>query len=437
MPVIGRILAGRRASADARLTGRVRRPIEVIAPARLGQPFRWLLASSWLSNLGDGLTLSAGPLLVAAQTHDPFLVSLAVVLQRLPWLLFGLHAGVIADRLDRRSLLLTVQLLRAVVLTALAASILTDHVGIGVVLLVMFLLGTAETFADTTSQTLLPMVVQRRDLALGNARLMAGFVTVNQLAGPPVGAALFALDPVLPFVAEAVCILVSAGAIAKLVLPPHGVHRDERGSARRDIVEGLRWLWGNAAVRTLSLTIVTFNVTFGAAWSVLVLYAIERLRTGDVGFGLLTTATAIGGILGTLTYDRLARTFSLGGLMRIGLIIETGTHLVLALTTSAPVALVVMVVFGAHAFVWGTTSRTVRQRAVPDALQGRVSSAYLIGVQGGMVVGGAIGGVIAGIGGVTAPFWFAFVGSAALVLWIWPQLPHIAHDDEEDEPAAR
>lgn len=417
------------------LTGRVRRPVDVIAPARLGPSFRWLLASSWSSNLGDGISLSAGPLLVAAQTRDPFLVALAAVLQRLPWMLFGLHAGVLADRVNRRTLLLVVHLARTAVLVGLGLSIATDAVNIGVVLVAMFLLGTAETFADTTSQTLLPMVVPRRDLALGNARLMAGFVTINNLAGPPLGAALFAVDALLPFVAQAVILLLSALAIARIALPEHGVGRDARSKARREIVAGLRWLWGNAPVRVLSLTIFTFNVTYGAAWSVLVLYAIERLGTGEVGFGLLTSATAVGGILGTLTYDRLARRFTLGDLMRAGLIIETVTHLALALTRSQPVALVIMFVFGAHAFVWGTTSRTVRQRAVPNELQGRVSSVYLLGVQGGIVIGSVVGGAIAGLWGVVAPFWFAFVGSASLVVWIWPQLTHIAHDDEDEAPA--
>jgi predicted MFS family arabinose efflux permease len=168
----------------------------------------------------------------------------------------------------------------------------------------------------------------------------------------------------------------------------------------------------------------------------LVLYAIERLDSGEVGFGLLTSATAVGGVLGTLTYGRLSARFSLGDLMRAGLIIETVTHLALALTRSQPVALVIMFVFGAHAFVWGTTSRTVRQRAVPTELQGRVGSVYLLGVQGGIVVGSVVGGAIAGLWGVVAPFWFAFVGSAVLVVWIWPQLPHIAHEDDLDEPAS-
>jgi predicted MFS family arabinose efflux permease len=202
------------------------------------------------------------------------------------------------------------------------------------------------------------------------------------------------------------------------------------GHIGRDIAEGLRWTWANGAVRTLTLTIVTFNVTYGAAWSVLVLYATERLGLDAVGFGLLTTVGALGGIAGTATYDWLERHASLATIMRVGLIIETFTHLGLALTTSGWVAMAIMFVFGAHAFVWGTTSRTVRMRAVPTELQGRVGSLYMIGVCGGMVLGQGLGGVIARIWGVTGPFWFAFVGSGLILVLIWPQLTHIAHTDE-------
>jgi MFS family permease len=404
---------------------------EAIAPARLGRSFRWLLASSWTSNFGDGVSLAAAPLLVATATHDPFLVALSVVLQRLPWLLFGLFAGVVADRVDRRRIMITVPTGRAVVLAALSAAIVLDKATVPVVLVAMFVLGTAETFADTTSTTLLPMLVAPADLPIGNARIMAGFVTVNQLVGPPLGAGLFAFGHATPFLVEAGCMVVAAVFASRIALP-RLAERAVAGAShlRRDIAEGMRFLWGHAAVRTLAITIVTFNVTFGAAWSVLVLYAIERLHAGEVGFGLLTTASAVGGLLGTVCYGWLASRVRLGDLMRIGLIIETLTHLSLALTTTTWVALVIMCIFGAHAFVWGTTSTSIRQRAVPHELQGRVSSVYLIGVQGGIVVGSAIGGVIADAFGVTGPFWFAFAGSALLVLLLWRQLVHVAHVDE-------
>lgn len=359
-------------------------------------------------------------------------MALAVLLQRLPWVLFGLFAGVVADRHDRRSIVITVQLVRAGVLTALSSAIAFDAATVPIVLAVMFLLGSAEVFADTTSATLLPMVVAKDDLGLGNARISAGFVTINNLAGPTLGAALFAVSDVVPFVFQAMCMVASAFFAARMVLP-EDLPRADKSHVLREVSDGLRWLWGNAAVRTLTVTIVAFNLTYGAAWAVLVLYAIERLGTGEVGFGLLTAATAAGGIVGTVSYDWLSSRVSLSNLMRAGLIIETVTHLGLALTTVPWIAFAILFVFGVHAFVWGTTARAVRQRAVPNELQGRVTSAYLLGVQGGIVAGSALGGVIAAAWGVTAPFWFAFAGSAILVVLMWRSFSHIAHTDSDDQ----
>ena len=124
--------------------------METVVPERLGVGFRWLLASSWVSNLGDGIAIAAGPLLVASLTHDAFLVALAALLQWLPPLAFGLYAGALADRLDRRLIVVTVDLLRAVVLVLLALSVVSGMVSIALVLVAMFLLGTAEVFADNT-----------------------------------------------------------------------------------------------------------------------------------------------------------------------------------------------------------------------------------------------------------------------------------------------
>jgi predicted MFS family arabinose efflux permease len=413
----------------------VSRLVETVVPERLGVGFRWLLASSWVSNLGDGIAIAAGPLLVASLTHDAFLVALAALLQWLPPLVFGLYAGALADRLDRRLIVVTVDLLRAVVLVLLALSVVSGTVSIALVLVAMFLLGTAEVFADNTSGTLLPMLVRREDLALGNARLQTGFITVNQLAGPPIGAALFAAGTALPFVTQAVLVALGAVLVSRIVLPAHGRDRSTESHIRQDIAEGFRWVRHHAAVRTLVLTIFVFNITFGAAWSVLVLYATRHLGMGAIGFGLLTTISAVGGLIGTMSYGWITRRVSLGDLMRIGLVIETFTHLALALTTRPWVAMVIFFVFGAHAFIWGTTSITVRQRAVPSELQGRVGGVNLVGVYGGLVVGSGIGGLLAQHWGVTAPFWFAFAGSALFVVLIWGQLSHIAHADEAPEPA--
>jgi len=404
--------------------------LDVVAPPRLGRGFRWLLASSWASNLGDGIALAAGPLLVARQTDDPLLVASAVLLQQLPWLVFGLFAGALADRLDRRLVVVVVDLLRAAVLVVLALAVATDAVSIVVVLAALFLLGTAEVFADTASGTLLPMLIHRADLGLANARLQTGVLTLNQMAGPPVGAALFVAGAAVPFAATAVLVGLGAVLVSRLVLPARPAALDGPRSTRADIAEGCRWVRRSPAVRTLVLTIFIFNITYGAAWSVLVLYARDRLDLGEIGFGLITTVLAVGGIGGTLSYGWITRHLSLGGIMRVGLVVETVTHLVLAVTTTPAVAFATFLVFGAHAFVWSATSTAVRQRLVPLDLQGRVASVNGLGSYGGMVAGAAVGGVLAQRYGVTAPFLFAFVGSAVFLVAVWGQLSHIAHADE-------
>lgn len=406
------------------------RIVEAVVPARLGSGFRWLVVASWTANVGDGLSISAGPLLVAAQTHDPRLVALALLLQQLPFLIFGLFAGALSDRLNRRLIVVVVDFAQAVVLALLSLSIVTSEINVAVVLTAMFLIGTADVFGNNAFGTLTPMLVSRDDLAIANARVQGGFIVLVQLIGPAVGAALFAADKAVPFICQAVLLATSAVLATRIDVSKPEPRTLTARHVGKDIAEGVRWVVRHPAIRTLVLTILIFNVTFGAAWSVLVLYARQRLGLGSVGFGLLTATSAVGGIVGTLSYGWITRRISLGAIMRIGLIIETFTHLGLALTTVPAVAMAILFVFGAHAFIWNTTSITVRQRAVPIELMGRVGGVNGIGTFGGMVVGAALGGVIARRWGITGPFWFAFVGSGIFVILIWRQLAYITHEDD-------
>lgn len=394
----------------------------------MGRDFRWLLASSWTSNIGDGVALAAAPLLIASMTSSPILVASGAILQFLPWLLFGLHAGAIADRFDRRRLVMFANAARAVVLAGLCVFLITGTANIWIVLAVAFLYGTAEVFVDTAGSTLLPMLVKPADLGIGNARLQAGYLVANQFAGPPLGAFLFAAGSAWPFLVEVLCVLLAVVLISRMArtpVPPRSAVEGERAHVHTDIAEGLRWLWQNPPVRMLVLIILVFNVTWAAPWGVLVLYATEYLNMGAVGYGALTTASAAGGILATLCFGWLERHVSFATLMRVVLSLEVLMHLAFALTTTGWVALVIMFVFGAYAFIWGTISTTVRQRLVPAELQGRVASVNMVGVFGGMVIGQALGGVIAQVWGLTGPWWFAFVGAALTLLLVWKPISQI------------
>jgi MFS family permease len=422
---------------------------ELIAPRRLGTDFRWLLASSWTSNLGDGIALAAAPLLIASLTSSPVLVAAGAMMQFLPWLLFGLLAGAVADHHDRRRLVMLANGVRALVVLALVVFLLTGNATVWLVLATSFLYGTAEVFADSAGSTLLPMLVKPADLGIGNARMQAGYLVANQLAGPPLGAFLFALGSFWPFLLQVLCVSLAVLLISRIARTPVPEHPESSsGTKAHAIREGLSWLRHNAPVRTLVIIILVFNITWAAPWGVLVLYATEHLGMGPVGYGALTTASALGGMIAIFSFGWLERHVSFATLMRVCLSLEVLMHLSFAVTSSPAVAFVIMFGFGLYAFVWGTISTTVRQRLVPMELQGRIASVNMVGVFGGLVIGQFIGGVLAQFFGLTAPWWFAFGGSAITLLLVWRPISHIAAakpvlDDKdakdvaaEDEPGA-
>ena len=297
------------------------------------------------------------------------------------------------------------------------------------------MLGTAEVFADNASQSLLPMLVRRDDLALANSRIQAGFITVNQMAGPPLGAALFAAGMAWPFVGQA--ILVATGAVsgepgcasARTLATAERVDRDPSRHRRGVPVGPASRRGADPGPDHLHLQ---HHLRRGLVGARPLRHAAagtrgDRLRTAHHGLGG-------GGILGTLAYGWITRRVSLGNIMRVGLIIETLTHLGLAITTPPRSRAAIFFVFGAHAFVWGTTSVTVRQRAVPTELQGRVGASIPSACSAASSSAPASAASLPRRFGVTAPFWFAFAGSALFLVLIWRQLAHIAHDDEPREP---
>jgi MFS family permease len=411
------------------------RTFDRLAPPALGRDFRWLWGSAIVSNLGDGILLAAGPLLVTTVTREPFAVAMAVFLQRLPWVVLGIPAGAIIDRVDRRRLTMFVDAARAIVLGVLAVTVATGAVSLPILFATFFLLGTAETFADNASGALVATRVPKEHLGVANSRFIGIGTVANELAGPAIGALLFGVASGLPFGVYGVLLLLSAVLVSRIATSRSVAPPPEERHLRREVADGIRWLWNHPPIRALALTIFAFNVTFGAAMAVYVLLAKERLGLDDLGFGLLISVGAVGGLAGSAIYPSLERRFALANLMRAGLLLETVTHLVLATTTSALVAGATMTLFGMHAVIWGTTSTTVRQRAVPESLMGRVTSVYMLGSLGGIAAGTLLGGVLAQQFGITAPFWFGFLGSAILLALIWRTLGDIAHGPKVTQDA--
>jgi MFS family permease len=395
--------------------------LRTLVSARLGADFTKLWTATAVSNVGDGVTMVAGPLLVASVTTDPALVAGAAFVQQLPWLLFALVSGAYVDRLDRRRLVVAVNLLRATALLALAAAVAAETVTVPVIYVVFFLLGIGETLADTASGALLPAVVAPEHLPRANARLAATFTIANQFAAKPLGAWLFVLSAAVPFGFDALTFAVAALLVARIrTVPPPGPRPPT--TLRADIAEGLRWLWAHRLLRALAVSMGLANVAFCAAFAVFVLYAGQRLGLSAVGYGFLLTTFAVGGLVGTAVAPRLDAAFGSSAVLRAGLVVEALTHATLAVTTTPAVAAAILVVFGIHTMVWGVLVATIRQRAVPDHLRGRVSSVYLLLSLGGAALGSLLGGFFARAGGVTTPFWIAAGAMTAITLFAWRPL---------------
>jgi len=275
--------------------------------ARPGADFTRLWIASAVSNVGDGVAMAAGPLLVAAVTDNPAYVAGAVFVQQLPWLLFALISGAFVDRLDRRRLVMIVNLLRAAALAALMLTVATGTVTVAVIYLVLFLLGTGETLADTAMSALLPAVVAPERLPAANARLYASFTIGNQFVAKPLGAWLFVVSAAVPFGLNALTFAAAAALIAGIRSGAPAAPETQRSSVRDAVAAGLRWLWRHRLLRTLGLSMGVGNIAFGAAFAVFVLYCRDRLGLSEVGYGFLLTAFAVGGLAGTTVATRLTR----------------------------------------------------------------------------------------------------------------------------------
>jgi MFS family permease len=385
----------------------------------LGRDYRRLWVANAVSVAGDGVTVTAGPLLAASITHDPLLVAGALFAQQLPWLIFPLLSGVLVDRLEPGRLMVIVDLLRAAVIGGLAASVLAGTAHLAALYGALFVLGAGSTVSDTAALSLPPLLVGADDLVRANAGLQGVQLVGGDLVGPPLGAYLFVLAAGLPFAFDAATFVVGAALIASIRRRRTVAQASDRTRLRREITEGIRWLLAHPGLRMLAVAICVMNVMLGGTLAILVLYVRVRLGLGAAGYGVLLACSAAGGVIGTVIVKRLLARFGASVLLRVGLIIECATHVSLALTRRPWVAALTLVIFGVHNGVWNVVTVTLRQTAVPEKLRGRVNSVYYTFSMGGFALGSLVGGLLARGFGLTAPFWVAAVAVAVLAMLSW------------------
>ncbi|RJS44958.1 MFS transporter [Nocardioides cavernaquae] len=397
-----------------------------VVPARLGDGVRRLLPAVWLTHVVDGVALAAGPLAVASVTHAPLPIALAVALQRVPFLLLGPYAAALADLAHRRTLVVVGNGLRACVLLLLALAIGTGHASVGGLLSALLVLGVLETVVDAATGPIGAMLVtEPDDLATLTDRVDAGFMLGTQLLGPALGALLFTVGGGVPFAAQASLLVLAAWVLSGLVLagPARAAGRRRRSArTRRPIRTGLRRIAVDPALSALALAAMASQAAWAAGWSLLVLYAADQLGVGPVGFGLLISAGAAGGLAGVLLEDRIARLTAPGRLLRAGLLAEAVGYSALALTTVAWLAYVAVALLGVVAVVWSGQLRAERRARVAPVASEAVSAAVVALALSSIVAGCVAGGLLATVGGVAAAYWGAAAVSLAALGLLWRRL---------------
>jgi Na+/melibiose symporter-like transporter len=310
-----------------------------------------------------------------------------------PWLLFGLLAGALLDRWERRRVMWMVDAARLVVVGGFAVAVLAGWVSIPLLMATGFLLGTGQTLVDTASQALIPALVSRHPgrLERANGRLAGTRMVAEQLAGPPAGGFLFSLSAWIPFAADAVSFGASSALVA--AIPGRRAAREASTAAgrtglRAEIAEGLRWLFAHRVLRALAVRVAGVNIVAAAAQgAVLVLFAQERLGLSSVGFGLLLTGSAVGGVLGSVVAPWLSRRLGPVPVMMGGSILSGLVAFGVGLTRNPWVAGGLLALGGLCVVTFNIILESLRQQLIPDHLLGRVISTFRLFSYGAVPLG--------------------------------------------------
>lgn len=385
------------------------------ASPTLGGRYWVLLTGSTLSSLADGSFKVALLLVAKATTGSPALIAGVSFAATLPWLLASLPAGAIADRGDRRRIMLAANIARGVLLAVFGVLCVLRVDSILALYLVAFGAGVAEVFYDTSAQAIVPMIVERPLLPRANAAQQVADQAANQFAGPALGGILIGIGAaVSSFTSSGLWLLAVAG-----LLLVRGTYRAApqaaRWTLRADVAAGVRFLLRSRVLRSITLRVGMTNFAGSAVTAVFVVYAVGRgsvLGLSPAGYGLLLTVSAVGSILGGLLVAPLRKWIGDRGLMTANIITQALQIGVPVIAHDAVVVGAAFVIGGIGVALWNVSVVTVRQRLTPPALLGRVVSAYRLVSWGAMPVGALAGGLLAEV----MPIWGVFALMAAVTL---------------------
>jgi MFS family permease len=421
----------------------------------LGTRFARLWGAFTATNLADGLSLTAFPLLAVGLTDDARLVALVTVFRFIPFLLVGLPAGVLLDRFDRRRIAVLAQLGRASAVGLMAVAIAADRGSIALVVATAFAVGIGEVLTDGGLPALVRELVDRDQLEVANSRFSATQTVSNIFVGPPLGALLFEIEPSAPF---ALSVVLFIGATILLSRVPGqfravvanvesadseaGVDADVASDPAAgdswlsrlvgEISVGLRYVWGHPVLRPMAFAVMAFSFVGQATNAVFVILVTERFGLGSLGFGALISLQGAMSVGMSLVVARFIGLVGHTGSMRFAVLTFTSSSLLFGVTTSVALAVVASLIKGLGDPAWNVVTNTVRQRLVPDDVFGRMMTAYLFISWSMNPVGAFVGGLIAQRWGAE---WVSLLGAVVVASLLVTGRGLFAAIDEAMTPA--
>lgn len=378
-----------------------------------------------VSSAGDGMFLTAFPLLAAILTRDPVLIAGVTIASRLPWLMFSLFTGALADRMDRRKLMIGADLIRLVIVGLLGVAILTDVVNIWMLYLCAFLLGTCETLHVNAAQGLIPAIVKPEDLLEANARFASGQIVAAQFIGPPLGVAMFNASMSLPFLADAATFAGSAALVAR-VPDEHAVERPTT-KILQDIKDGIRYTIETVSLRRLTEILMVVNFFYFAANSLLVLYNEDLLGGNKITFTALSVGAASGTVISRFFLDKITTKLGKTRTLQVSLWAWAIATIGLAVAWEPILAIVMHLVLGLGSGWWIALNTTLRQQITPTRMLGRMNAVSRTVTWGIVPFGALFGGIAARVFGLRGPFIISAVVMTSYALFAKRLLKPVEH----------
>ena len=393
----------------------------------LGHDFSRIWSASLITNLVDGVLRLAAPLLAVSLTEDPILIGALSALGLLPWLFFAIPIGAIVDRVDRRKALVLGNSLRAVIALFIAFAVSQGFINIWLLLISVFFFGICEVLVDTTSQAVLPQILDKSNYERGNSRLQISEVIVSQFAGAPLSGLLYAVSIALPFFFSTTGFIL-AGLLILLFPFERAINARKEGDAgqaklglKGDIKFALNYLYQDKQIFSIVVITTLLGFFYSLSNAIAPLFILKELKVSPALFGVVLAIQGVGALAGSIAAPMVSKYLGRGKALAINVFFASLLVIFIGLSPNAYFFVAVSVLIGFTISVWNILLMSLYQSLIPPELYGRIHGARRTIVWGLMPIGALLGGVIAR-GGLRLPF---LIGGSIATLIAFFSYKHI------------